>query len=60
MHQQTSVYKDGLAGERNPDTLHHHPEEDDQVPALTDQREDLVYSLQTRLDDSLSAFLIGL
>jgi hypothetical protein len=41
-----SGYKDGLSGKRNPDTLQHHPQEDDQVAVVANQGEDLVYGLQ--------------
>lgn len=61
MHQVTSGYEDGLSGEWNPDALQHHAKEDDQVPVLTNQREDLVCGLQDAgLDASLGALLQGL
>jgi len=61
MYQQTCGYEDGLTGEWDPDALQHHPEEDDQVPVLSDQREKLVCGLQeARLDDSLWAFFNAL
>jgi hypothetical protein len=35
-------YEDGLARQRHPRALGHHPEEDDQVPVVDDQVEDLL------------------
>ena len=46
MDHDTRGNKDGLSGERNPDALEHHPEEDDQVSVLADQGENVVYGLQ--------------
>jgi hypothetical protein len=61
MHQKTGGDEDGLTGERYPNTLHHHAEDDEQVPVLADQREDLVHALhEARLDGSLRTFRPGL
>jgi hypothetical protein len=61
MDQKTGCDEDGFAGERYPDTLHHYAEEDDQVPVLADQREDLIHGLhEARLDGVLKALPPGL
>src|SRR5215210_3572223 len=39
-------YEDGLSGDRNPGALQQHAEENDQVPVVADQGEDMVYGLQ--------------
>ena len=40
-------YEDSLSRERDTDTLQHHPNEDDQISVLADQRENVVYGLQS-------------
>src|SRR5215213_9958653 len=39
-------YEYGLSGDRDPGALQQHAEENDQVPVLADQGEDMVYGLQ--------------
>jgi hypothetical protein len=41
-----SGYEDGLSGKRDPDTLEHHPQENNEVSVLADQGENVVYGLQ--------------
>src|SRR5829696_481656 len=40
--QDPGGYEDGLARERHPGTLHHHPKEDDQVAVVLDEGKDLL------------------
>ena len=39
----TRGQEDGLSGQRHPRALEHHAEEDNQVPVLRDEGEDMVY-----------------
>src|SRR5215210_5909695 len=61
MDQETGGDEYGLARERYSDTLQHHPEENEQVPVLSDQREDLVHGLhEACLDGPSGTFFPGL
>src|SRR5215211_1655379 len=44
LDKDTGGYEDSLARERHPGAFEHHPEEDDQVTVVLDEREDSIHS----------------